>query len=153
MVTPRLWLIFFSDGSAAPTWWSWMLPKGFRHVSAASFYADQRRWVHFAPTRGGTVIEVFRSKEFDGRLAQLTRDSSAVLRVPGLDGRRHAPASFFCVGAVKGLLGVRCLAISPRGLFRWLLRNGAERVEIPHVRTDGRGSAAATPAAGGPPDR
>lgn len=110
----RLWLVFFS--------------KNFGHVSAASFYADQNRWVYVDAVRTALVVEVAEPDEFGGRLQQLINDSEAILRFPAAADRKRAPFSFFCVGAVKSLLGIRCCALWPRGLYRHLLRMGAERV-------------------------
>lgn len=121
----RLFLVFFGD-AATPVWWSRLFRRGFRHVSAAAWYADQERWVYVNPTRRGTVVEVWRSDEFDGRLAQLAEASTAALRFGQQYGRGMTPWAFHCVGAVKAILGVRCLALSPYGLYRALLARGAE---------------------------
>lgn len=127
----RMWLIFF--GNSVPTFWSRMLRPGFRHVCAAAYFDDQERWVYVDACRAGTVVEVLRPDEFGPRFQQLLCDSHAVLRIGAQFGRTRAPVSFFCVGGIKGLLGVRCWAATPYGLFQALLALGAEKVEPPHV--------------------
>ncbi|MDO8596409.1 MAG: hypothetical protein Q7R45_07280 [Sulfuricaulis sp.] len=131
-VVDRLWLIFFRE-SEYPAWWVWMLLKpGFRHVMAACWYDDAQRWVLFNPTRHGTTIELFESEEFGGRFGYLLKTSSVVLRMRSrLTDRQTTSAWFFCVGAVKALLGIRSRALSPRALMMDLVARGAEIVEAP----------------------
>ena len=149
----RLWLVFFGSGHLAP-WWAWVLRRGFRHVCAASWFADQERWVFVNPCRTGTVIEVMRSDEFGPRFSQLMTDSAAVLRMPARAGRRATPRSFHCVGAMKALLGIRSRALLPYGLYVDLRRNhGAEIVcgtewsqDGEHAEAAGRGPGSEAPA-------
>lgn len=131
---PRLWLVFFGE-AVTPAWWRFLLKPGFRHVSAAAWYDDQQRWVWFNPTWRGTVIELYAPSEFDARLGQLAGTSSAILRVRSRFDRGGAPAASHCVGAVKALLGIRSRALRPYALFRHLLDNAAEIVEVPGVGT------------------
>ncbi len=112
----RLWLIFFK--------------KGGWHVSAASYYADVGVWVYVDAVRTGLVVEVWPPERFGDRLAQLLDSSEAVLRMPSAVDRKRPPFSWWCVGAVKALLGVRSRALLPRQLYRHLLNNGAECVVI-----------------------
>lgn len=128
--SPRLWLVFFgnNDGCA---WWARLLRPGFRHVSAACFYADQERWVYYNPLRTGTAIEIYTGDEFDARLGILIAESTAVLRVVSRFERRATPAAWHCVGAIKALLGVRSCALGPKGLHDHLRAIGAEVVEVP----------------------
>lgn len=127
---PRLWLVFFSSGHV-PSWWSRFLRPGFRHCCAASFYSDLGLWVYFNPTRRGTVIQIFTPDEFGPRFQGLINESAAIVRVRSQHCRRSASAAFFCVGAIKALLGIRSGALVPMGLYRDLLRIGAEQVVIP----------------------
>lgn len=128
---PRLWLIFF--GNSVPTFLSRWLRPGFRHVAAASYFADQDRWVYVDACRSGTVVEVCRQDEFQDRFASLMMNSSHILRVTARRERKRTAATFYCVGAIKALLGLNSRALSPYGLFQDLLRTGAEEVEKPHV--------------------
>jgi hypothetical protein len=143
--SPRLWLVFFgeADGMA---WWARLCRPGFRHVAAASYFADQERWVYYDPGRRGTAIELYTGEEFDEKLGVLMQVSSAVLRVQSRFGRGCTPAGWHCVGAIKALLGVRSCALFAKGLHDHLLRIGAEPVEVPErVRPiRGREHAAAT---------
>lgn len=129
-VRRRLWLVFF--GNSAAYWWSRFLKPGFRHVSAASWYAEEQRWVFVDPTSRGLIVEIRTAEEMDGRLGQLIRDSSAILRVAGRTDQRGMPLlSWYCVGTVKSLLGLRSCALLPYSLYAHLLSIGAEAVDVP----------------------
>lgn len=122
----RLWTVFFGD--SVPTFWSRMLRPGFRHVAAASYFADQERWVYVDPCRSGTVVEVLRPDEFATRFQHLMANSSHVLSFAARRERRRTAAVWFCVGAVKALLGINSQAVTPYGLYGDLLLAGAECV-------------------------
>jgi hypothetical protein len=130
VVIDRLWLVFFSEADGAP-WWSRLTAPGYRHVAACAWFADQERWVYFNPTRRGTVILLYRDDEFGGRFQQLMDSSSCVLRVVATQSRASTPFGWWCTGAIKALLGIRCRALSVRGLRDHLLRHGAEVVHMP----------------------
>lgn len=129
----RRWLIFFSEGDA-PAWWKCWFARGFRHVCAMAWFADQERWVYFNPGWRSTGIVVGRAAELDALHADLMARATAVLAFPSSEGRSFAPPTFFCVGAIKALLGLRSRALCPFGLYRDLLRRGAEVVDGNAVR-------------------
>ena len=127
--TRRLWLVFFGPPHGNP-WWQRFLKKGFGHVEASSYYAATDRWVHVNPTRRGLVVEVYDNDRYGGRLQQLLRDCTAIVRMPSKYERNTTPLSWWCVGAIKSLLGIRTSALSPYQLYRDLLQHGAEIVEV-----------------------
>ena len=129
-VIDRKWLVFFGDAEGEP-WWARLLEPGYRHVAACAWFDDQQRWVYFNPTRRGTVILLYRDDEFGGRFQQMVNSSSCVLRVIATQSRTSTPFGWWCTGGIKALLGVRCRALSVRGLRDHLLRHGAEVVQMP----------------------
>lgn len=130
MVEHRLWLVFFGPGEPPIRWWQWFFDPGYQHVSSLSYFADAARWVYYDPGFDVTAIELWKNEDVGQRLGQLLHDSTAILRIPSGRARRMTPASFYCVGAMKALLGVRSRALSPKALMRDLLRQGAELVEM-----------------------
>lgn len=148
----RTWLVFFSD-PAEGAWWSPLLRRGYRHVSAAAWYDRERRWVYFDPTRRGLSIELWRAKDFDGRLGEIALRSALILRVRGRFERGAMPPTFWCVGAVKALLGVRSRALLPATFARHLLANGAEIVTVPRADGTNDQPLQAAAAAAGRPER
>jgi hypothetical protein len=135
----RLWLIAFSEGTGRQ-WWKPLLKPGYRHVCAASYFADMERWLYIDPTYRGLEIEMWKPEDFGARLEQMARDSTLILRVPSATDRNMPPLSWFCVGAVKALLGLPTVAVTPWQLSRQLLGMGAETV------CDGPTTVAETPA-------
>lgn len=140
----RLWLVCFCDADS-PAWWARVLRPGFRHVFAVSYYADQERWVEFNPSRIGTVIRLWRQDEFGPRLGVLLETSTAVLRVASRADRGNAPPMAWCVGEVKALLGVRCAAVTPWGLYRDLRARGVDVVKAPCVAAPPEAAAPSRP--------
>lgn len=139
----RLWLVFFSDKIEPGYWWSPLLRvlrPGFRHVAAASWYADTQRWVFVLPTARGTVIEVLDADAAGPRFQQMIDDATAVLRIASAAGRTCAPLAPWCVGAVKALLGLRSRALSPWRLHQHLRAHGAKPIEMPHGNLQAQGA-------------
>lgn len=148
--TRRLWLVFFGEAKGM-AWWAYLCRPGFRHVRAAAWYDREQRWVFFDPARRGTGIALYTAEEFGPRFTELLENSTAVLRVASRFDRTITPPVWHCVGSIKALLGVRSCALSPFGLFRHLLRTGAETVEVPEGVRDirQRTTDASTPSGAG----
>lgn len=144
--TPRLWLVFFSEPDR-PAWWARVLRPGFRHVYAVSYFADQQRWVYFDPSRFRTAIHLFTAEQAPEAIARMMVPATAILRVASRADRLNAPAFPWCVGQIKGLLGIRSWAVTPHGLYLALLARGAEAVmlESPCVAADGEAAASSSP--------
>jgi hypothetical protein len=123
----RLWLVSFQEGTGRQ-WWKPLLKPGYRHVCAASYFADMERWLYVDPTYRGLEIEMWKPEEFGARLEQMARDSTLILRVPSATDRVMPPLSWWCTGAVKAILGLRTPAVTPYGLALSLQRLGAEIV-------------------------
>ena len=124
------WLVFF--GPAPPGWWSWCLDARFQHVAAAGYDYDTDTWAFVDPGRAGTMIELARGPAADHRLGAMAHAAAPhVLRVRARACRRIAPPMLSCTAAIKALLGLRSRALVPAGLYRDLLRQGAEIVEVP----------------------
>lgn len=143
-MSERLWLCFFGD-TVGGAWWAHFLRPGFRHIAAASYFADQERWVVFDPSRRRTVIHVLTEDQIGPVLGQMLERSSAVLRVASSAERMNAPALACCTGSIKALLGIRSWALTPFGLYRDLLARGAEVVIPPCVVAEGEARAPSAP--------
>lgn len=128
-MTARLWLVIFYE-TPERAWWANLLRPGFRHVAALSWFADQQRWVYFGPALKGTSIELFTADQAPAMFAELAEHAAAVVRFPARQDRFGAPPVSHCIGAVKGLLGIRSWALTPFGLYRDLLARGGEPVML-----------------------
>ncbi len=110
-------------------WWSKFFKPGFKHICCASWYADRRHWIYFDPARPGTSIRLMTEDEWSGPFGVLLQ-SSKVVRFKGRYDRKFSPATWYCVGAVKSLLGIHSLALTPYQLYRDLLRQGGEEASL-----------------------
>lgn len=124
----RLWLVFFGEAKGA-YWWTRLFRLGFRHVSAAAYYADRRHWVYFDPARPGTTIRLLTEDEWGAPFAALLQ-TCKVVRFKGRYDRQSSPATWFCVGSIKALLGIESRAFTPYQLYRDLLRQGGEEASL-----------------------
>lgn len=128
----REWVVFFCDGGRY-SWWDVFTRKGMRHIVIAGCDAGRRLWVVIDPGRQAMQFEIFGwgDPAIDRRLGELLRASDyTYLRVKAGDERQRMPAMFGCVGAAKALLGLNSRALRPSGLFRDLVRHGAEIVRV-----------------------
>jgi hypothetical protein len=132
---PPLWMIFFWDGPRLG-WWDVFTRPGFRHVGAAAWFPSQERWVFYDVSREGTEISVLREEESEEKFCAWVGAASHILRMPGPAGKVSVPSCFYCVGAMKSLLGIKGRALVPQQLHAHLLRIGAEVVEMPGASSE-----------------
>lgn len=134
----RAWHVFFCK-TAGP--FGILARGGFGHVMAAGYDPEHKLWIFFNPTRTGTLIEALPEGPACAALYCYWCEISnpRILRVVARTDRFMVPPMFSCVAAIKALLGVRCRALLPRGLYRDLVAKGAEVLEVPqsdeqHIR-------------------
>jgi hypothetical protein len=105
----------------------------FDHVSAFAYVPGFRVWVIYDCQWGGMRIA------FIPRINVLIAYTSgcAVVKFD----RRYQPFAlssrfgFYCVPAIKQLLGLSCVAATPDGLYRHLIANGGELINGQRVDT------------------
>jgi hypothetical protein len=104
----------------------------FQHVSALTYVAGFRAWVMYDAQWSGLRLSFFAAP---GGFTDRVRDC-AIVKV----NCRHEPigilsrAGFYCVPAIKHLLGLSCVAVLPDQLYRHLINNGGIMINE-HVRT------------------
>src|SRR6516165_7913864 len=105
----------------------------FDHVSAFAYVPGFRVWVIYDCQWGGMRIA------FIPRINVLIAYTSgcAVVKFD----RRYQPFAlssrfgFYCVPAIKQLLGLSCVAATPDGLYRHLIKHGGELISGQRVDT------------------
>jgi hypothetical protein len=125
---PSYWNVVFhpSEGRLAR-----LLLGRFQHVSAFAYVPGFRCWVIYDCQWGGTRISFVSHGTL---LIPFIRNCSVIkfdrIYKPMVLASRF---SFYCVPAIKSLLGLSCVAATPDGLYRHLIDNGGilfnERVE------------------------
>lgn len=124
---PDQWfVVFHRDSAASPRWISFLAMGEFKHVSAFAYCAGFKLWLIYDTQLNGTRLRLL--PHGDPAIARLTEymRGCAVIKID----RKFDPVSwtsrlgFYCVPAMKHLLGVHCASMRPDGLYRALLRNG-----------------------------
>lgn len=109
------------------------IPGRFSHVSAFSYLGQAKCWllIEQSPRTNARVVvwpDASETYNMPASLAAWTDDCSIL----AVDVRRRHGFSpklgFWCVSAVKDLIGVSSWALSPEGLWRDLVRKGARVV-------------------------
>jgi hypothetical protein len=145
--------------------WERLIPGRFTHVSAFTYLGGPKCWllIEQSPRTNARVVvwpDASESYLMPPTLAQWTDDCSILT----VDVRQRYGFSlklgFWCVSAVKDLVGSKSWALSPEGLWRDMVRTGA-RVVYDNERegaaaaagpdADGRDEAGADRAAEGGP--
>jgi hypothetical protein len=122
-IEPTYWNVVFHPSQTRLA--RWLLGE-FQHVSAFTYIAGFRAWVLYDNQWGGTRICFYSHGTL---LIPYLRDCAVIK----FDRRyeRFALASrfgFYCVPAIKQLLGLSCVAATPDGLYRHLIRHGGELI-------------------------
>lgn len=125
MIEPDEWFLCFL-GTERHHWFDRFTKKGFRHVCAFAYLPLTGCWVFYDVNIFRTVISVSGGEDADRRIGGLAR-LGKILRVkPGAGGRWWSRLGFWCVPAMKHLIGSRSSALTPYGLYRDLLEQGSE---------------------------
>ena len=97
----------------------------FKHVSAFAYVPGFRAWLICDVQWSGLRLCLFSHEAAMRVFTHYTADCTLVTFT-----RQHRPMlllsrfAFYCVPAVKCLLGVSCVAVTPDGLYRYLLKHG-----------------------------
>lgn len=143
---PRVWQVCFAKRTR--TWWAdSFLPAGFRHVYLIGYVPEFDTYVMFDPASDGTQVSIL-SPGMAGRYLARAIDEGAVLNFAARTiyprVRFWHRLGFWCVPAVKHILGLGCVAMTPHRLHSYLLTLGAQ----PFVEDDDGKHIRIGPAAG-----
>lgn len=125
-LAPLFWQVCFL-GWERRAIWDWFLPAGFRHVFLLGYLPQLDRWLCYDVSCFKTEITVL-SNARAGFLLNCAIEQGAVLSwpVPIVKPSFRLRLGFWCVPAVKHALGLRCVALTPKGLHDYLARHGAK---------------------------
>lgn len=123
---PMSWLLVFHRRCTTPVLNRLVIGE-FKHVSAAGWIEAAESWVFYDPSLNRTQILVMPDRTGTVAYSSIAV-GNAVLRMPVLARRGSARLGFWCVPAIKHLVGLRSGALRPDALWRDCLANGAEIV-------------------------
>jgi hypothetical protein len=126
-IEPDYWNICFHPSEH---WATRLLIGRFQHVSAFTYVPGFRAWVIYDAQWSGLRLSFFSHQTAMATFIRYTRGCTVLkfTRMSEQIGPLSRFGIFFCVPAIKHLLGVSCFAVTPDGLYRHLIANGAEIV-------------------------
>lgn len=147
LIEPDVWTLAFHRTS--PWFWVRLLAIGrYKHVSAFAWVQPYGMWVWYDITLFGTKIILLPDSQ--QALAWLTAQTADADLVKVSTGKSRMPllAPFYCVSAVKHLVGIPGGALLPTTLFDDCLRHGGKLIHGRPGKTDIEPGAVAATAAG-----
>lgn len=118
------WFVVF-NGGPRHFWWDWLTRPGFRHVLAMRPVGADA-WILVNPSADRLHVQVVRGPTVDALIAEAHQDGGGILKFQAIDAdERTIRLGWWCVPAIKHLLGLPGCALRPIGLWRDLLRRGA----------------------------
>lgn len=100
----------------------------YKHVTAFGYAAAVEGWVVYEPTIRGTSIKVIPHGESFLRVMAWTRERADLVLFETRPARHTLwRPGFYCVPAIRNLIGAPSSAVTPTGLFNDILRRGGER--------------------------
>lgn len=137
-IEPVEWFVVFHRKSMNRLL-GWLAVGEFKHVSAFGYCAGFKCWLIYDVTWSGTRIKLLPHNEFGKATIGLWTQDCFIMKLPRGDGLPHPTSriGFTCVNAVKHLLGLGCVAMTPSQLYRHILRNGGLPLDGP-ARHSGR---------------
>lgn len=148
---PRQWTVVFDRRAA--TWWMNKAPIGkYKHVRAFGYVSEAKAWIFYDVSLDRTTIQMACDQHAMTLMGEWLAKADAIL-MPAADRGFPAPRlGFWCVQAIKHLIGLRSGALLPDALWRDCLRAGGEIVAHEAGSTDlhspGRPLATASGSAG-----
>ena len=125
--SPPIWYVVFGQ-DANPHLFDRFLHRGFRHVFAFGYLPGHDLWIIYDVKFSHTVMGVIEAGDA-ARLIGWIRNSGRALEWKSRKTQTvRWRFGFWCVPAIKHLLGLRCVALTPWQLYRWMLKNGAKEV-------------------------
>lgn len=128
MITPSpTWYVMFSGDTKRRNLIDWISPLDFLHVNTFCYDARAGRWLIYDVNRGGVALKAATSEEMDMWIGAMRSVGARILKVEWKERQRiPLQIGMWCVVAVRYAIGCKSLAIRPIGLYRDLLKQGAQ---------------------------
>jgi hypothetical protein len=124
IVEPEAWFLAFHTTSAH-RWIGWLACGRYKHVSAFAFVPSLRVWVLYDVRLTGTVVALLPDGDAAlTRLAEHTWDADVLQMRRSSYNSNYILRPFYCVSAIRHLIGLRGYVARPDGLWRQCLTNG-----------------------------
>lgn len=130
---PSHWLLVFEHETS----WRWLnrlIPGRFKHVWAVGYVPQTDLWIFYDVNFRRTVITAVPDDDNAQAVIDRMTAGKTVLQMPVLECRPHM-IGFWCVPAMKHLIGLRSGALLPAGLYRHCIAAGAKIISDDTRRT------------------
>lgn len=128
-IEPTEWFVVFHPKSSNRIL-SWLAAGRFKHVSAVGYLPGFRAWLVCEAAWGGLHVRLYGHDAMCRMFAEYSRDCAVVkIARKTMAMRLSSRIGFYCVPAVKHLIGLRCGALRPDALLRCCLRNGGTLID------------------------
>ena len=125
---PSAWFLAFFETTSLG-WLNRAPLLRFRHVSAFGYAPGFNCWIFYDVHWRGVSIYLVSHETAKARIGELTRGAIVVRMARREDALPlHARLGFYCVPAMKHLVGLACVAVTPDGFYRSVLKAGGEVV-------------------------
>lgn len=137
---PAEWFVVFHRKSTSRLF-SMLSCGEFKHVSAFGYCAGFKAWIVYDVTWAGSYIRLVAHDEAGKQTLGEWTAGCDLVRI----ARATAPPpvlsrlGLYCVSAIKHLLGLGCVAMTPSGLYRHLLKHGGVLINGHTEPTDAAG--------------
>ena len=134
-IEPTYWNVVFHPSE---TRLNRILLGRFQHVSAFTYIPGFRAWLMYDAQWRGTRLLVVSERALEAYIGYMR--NCAIVKFDRADRHPALPGrlvffGFYCVPAIKSLLGLSCVAATPDGLYRHLIRHGGEIISGQRIDT------------------
>lgn len=124
---PVVWTLAFQRSTQVP-WVRWLAVGRYKHVAACRYVPDLDAWLFYDHRLYDTVVDALPAgPAATAAFAAFARDADLLTiaaRPDRAEPRRVFRFAFWCVPAIKHLIGLRSGALRPDTLWRDCLRAG-----------------------------
>lgn len=131
-IEPTEWFVVFHRKSMN-RFLSFLAFGEFKHVSAFGYCPGFKAWLVYDVQWSGTRIKLLPHNDFGKAAIALWTTDCTIVKLPrgNLIPNFSSRVGFYCVSAIKHLLGLRCVAATPGALYRHILRHGGSLLSEP----------------------
>jgi hypothetical protein len=124
-----IWLVVFSPKIKWDVWSLFTLHrKNFDHVTALRYDPVGGFWMMVDWSSFGLVCTALKTSEIDAILTHAHNNEWPVVKYKAKAYASEQVFGYYCVSAIKHLLGIADWAYTPYQLYKALIRNGGERI-------------------------
>lgn len=123
------YIVFQKRIGSRDRWWHYFLHKDYSHCFLLA-KANAHQTMIIDPLHWGIYINVF-DATIEDMIEHFKHDSTAIMpyQVIVNKGQTWKPRGCYsCVSIVKSILNIRNMSVTPRGLYKYLVRAGSQPI-------------------------